>query len=201
MDNLIKNKFQFSHTVDELLLFDAQLKSELKEFMLYDGRFFSGSLQILCQNEHLFTNWINLERHVCQKKLDMMFISSPIGNLEETGSLNLLNADRRSSDVWCCDYSDVDKMKPPHCAESFMSMIKAITDRFSELPYQSKKLKFVSLQVELINDFHLRICQIVRDEAKSPFGKTYLGALNAVNYVINILDEWKNSTVWALSNE
>jgi len=201
LDNLIKNKFQFSHTVDELLLFDAQLKSELKEFMLYDGRFFSGSLQILCQNEHLFTNWINLERHVCQKKLDMMFISSPIGNLEETGSLNLLNADRRSSDVWCCDYSDVDKMKPPHCAESFMSMIKAITDRFSELPYQSKKLKFVSLQVELINDFHLRICQIVRDEAKSPFGKTYLGALNAVNYVINILDEWKNSTVWALSNE
>lgn len=42
----------------------------------------------------------------------------------------------------------------------------------------------------------MRLCQIIRDEAKAPFGKIYLGALNAVNYIINILDEWKNSTVF-----
>ncbi len=61
--------------------------------------------------------------------------------------------------------------------------------------HQSKKLKFVSLQIELINDFHMRLCQIVRDEVKTPFGKIYMGALNAINYIINILDEWKNVDV------
>jgi hypothetical protein len=42
----------------------------------------------------------------------------------------------------------------------------------------------------------LRICQIIRDEAKAPFGKIYIGALNAVNYIMSVLDEWKNSTFY-----
>lgn len=173
--------------------------------MLYDNQSCYTCLHILCENDSLFTTWINVERQVCQKKLDMMFVNlnqnSLVSNSDSTGSnskqpsLNLLGNDKQINDIWCCDYSDIDKMKPPHCAESFMSMIKAITDRFNELPYQTKKLQFVSLQIELINDFHLRICQIIRDEAKSPFGKIYLGSLNAVNYIMNILDEWKNSTV------
>ena len=76
-----------------------------------------------------------------------------------------------------------------------MIFILKIKDRFSELPYQSKRLQFVALQIELINNFHMRICQIIRDETKLPFGKIYLGALNAVNYIIMILEAWKNSTV------
>lgn len=198
---LMKNKFQFSHSVDELLLFDKQLKNNLHESsFFYDSQHVYGCLHILCENDLLFSNWISLERQVCQKKLDTMFVNllpcGPQGshgsNQEQNVLLNL-NGDKQLDDVWACDYSDIDKMKPPHCAESFMSMINAITDRFNNLPYQSKKLQFVSLQIELINDFHLRICQIIRDEAKTPFGKIYLGALNAVNYIMNILDEWKNS--------
>lgn len=55
----------------------------------------------------------------------------------------------------------------------------------------------MSLQIELIGEFHMRLCQIIRDEttASNSFGKIYLGALNAVNYIISVLDEWKNSTV------
>ena len=41
----------------------------------------------------------------------------------------------------------------------------------------------------------MRLCQIIRDETKAPFGKIYLGVLNATNYIINIIEEWKNSTV------
>lgn len=199
MNVLIKNKFQFSHSVDELLLFDNQLKNYLKEFTMYDDRYSYDCLHILCENEQLFHHWISLERQVCQKKLDTMFV---VNDPTAPGGENLLNlnAEKQMNDVWACVYSDIDKMKPPHCAESFMSMINAITDRFNELPYQSKKLQFIALQIELINDFHLRICQIIRDEAKAPFGKIYLGALNAVNYVMSVLDEWKNSTVLFIQN-
>ena len=74
-------------------------------------------------------------------------------------------------------------------------MLKTMKDRFSGLPYPSKKLRFVNLQIELIKDFHLRLCQIARDEVKNPFSRSYMGALNTINYIIYILDEWKNSTV------
>jgi hypothetical protein len=58
----------------------------------------------------------------------------------------------------------------------------------------SKRLKFIQLERELIEDFHMRLCQIIRNEVKTPFSKIYLGALNAVNYIIYILDEWKMSS-------
>ncbi len=56
-------------------------------------------------------------------------------NLNQTNSdqaslpdlTSTIKMDKNLNDIWCCDYSDVDTMKPPHCAESFMSMIKAIT--------------------------------------------------------------------------
>lgn len=68
-------------------------------------------------------------------------------------------------------------------------------DRYSNLPYPSKKLRFVNMQLELLNEFHMRMCQIIRSEVKNPFSKIYLGALNTVNYLIYILDEWKNTAV------
>ncbi len=71
LNALIKNKFQFSHTIDELLMFDAQIKCYYKEF--YEKRNFYSCLHILCENETIFSNWINLQRQVCQKKLDQLF--------------------------------------------------------------------------------------------------------------------------------
>lgn len=201
---LIKDEFLFSHTIDELLLFDQQLKSYLKELGIYEKcDNFVSCMNVLCRNEEFFSNWLNLERLICTKKIDKIFAYLNKTNVEladQGTSLSLLSQQaKNSNDIWQCNYSDVDKMKPPQCAETFMSMIKAISDRFSELSnHQTKKLKFVSLQIELIGEFHMRLCQIIRDEttASNSFGKIYLGALNAVNYIISVLDEWKNSTFY-----
>lgn len=150
---LIKNKTQFSHSINELFLFDMQLKTYLKDFIFYDTTSFYSCLHILCENDSLFTTWINVERQVCQKKLDMMFVnlnqnssmSSPDltepNSKQQSVSLNLLGIDSQINDIWCCDYSDIDKMKPPHCAESFMSMIKAITGKLRKKNLWSYYLK------------------------------------------------------------
>ena len=92
---------------------------------MYDDRYSYDCLHILCENEQLFQHWISLERQVCQKKLDAMFEM----NDAASGAENILNLnpEKHMNDVWSCVYSDIDKMKPPHCAESFMSMINAIT--------------------------------------------------------------------------
>lgn len=198
LNSLLKNQVQFSHTIDELISFNSQLTTYLKSTEFQTDNTYS-CLHVICENSILFSHWLNLERQVCQKKLDLLFsnllLSNSINSADESAKSLLLNNEKLLNEIWSCSYGDVDSMKPPNCAESFILMVKAITDRYSSLPYPSKKLRFVHLQLELINDFHLRLCQIIRDEAKTPFSKSYLGALNTVNYIIFILDEWKNSTV------
>jgi hypothetical protein len=139
---LISDKFQFSHTIDELLLFDAQLKNYLKELMIYDTVSFVSCMNVLCKNEDFFFNWLYLERLLCTKKIDQMFAFLNRTNLVNLDSMSLtenksteksaqtmlsLNEEKSYFDIWQCNYSDVDKMKPPHCAETFMAMIKAIS--------------------------------------------------------------------------
>lgn len=204
MYNLVKNQVQFSHTIDELILLNSQLENYLKSTQSTVANNYT-CLHVICENSHLFSHWLNLERQVCQKKFDSMFSSLTTNSLaledpsllnsKTTFNLSMLNNDKLLNEIWSCNYSDVDAMRPPQCAESFIMLIKAITDRYSSLPYPSKKLRFVNLQLELMNDFHLRLCQIIRDEAKTPFSKSYLGVLNTVNYIIYILEEWKNSSV------
>ena len=127
---LMQHQALLSHTIDELLLFDTQLKTHQAE--LVHRKEALSCLHILCENGSLFSSWINLERQVCQKKLDMIFAGLNRHLMNEHGKgikleASLLDVDKGCEDIWACSYSDVDKMKPPHCAESFMSMINAIS--------------------------------------------------------------------------
>lgn len=81
------------------------------------------------------------------------------------------------------------------CSQIFV--LDQYPDRYTDLPYSSKKLKFFQLQVELFNDFHMRLCQI-REEAKTPLSRNYLGVLNTANYIIYILEEWKYNPVCSI---
>ena len=79
VNNLLKNQKNFSHTIDELISFDSQLKSYLKTTV--DGRKLEknkqGSyscLHIICENNLIFSQWLNLERQSCQKNVDLIFI-------------------------------------------------------------------------------------------------------------------------------
>ena len=150
---LIKDKFQFSHTIDELLLFDVQLKNYLKEQMVYESNgSFVSCMNVLCRNEDFFNNWLSLERLLCTRKIDQMFAylnrSNLVGldSLTESSGLSSnskssmkksaqtmfsLNEEKAYADIWQCNFADVDKLKPPHCAETFMSMIESICGWFT----------------------------------------------------------------------
>ena len=77
---------QFSHTIDELISFDTQFKSYLKSLDLNEksSKYYT-CLHLICENSLIFNQWINLERQVCQKKVDLIF--SAINQC----SINLLN--------------------------------------------------------------------------------------------------------------
>jgi hypothetical protein len=116
---LVNSEVQFSHTVDELLLFDSQLKDYLNKTLIYYHKqnktplsdTDSSPLNILCDNDKVFAHWLQLEYTVCLKKVDLMFASKNL------------------SEVWLCNFADVDELKPPHCVESFMLLIKTVSGK------------------------------------------------------------------------
>ncbi len=112
-EKYLKNdESNFSHTIDELLLFNKQLNSYF-QYPISDDYFSSSynCLNILCENEEIFSNWLQLENKICVKKVDSLF------------------SDHNKAETWACNFSDIDENKPPHCTEAFMLMIKTISGK------------------------------------------------------------------------
>lgn len=160
-----------AHTIDELFIFDRQLKL----YFNYPNDEYN-CMHILCDDK-IFSHWIQLEYQMYFKKIDDMFQSD------------------RHSEIWSCKFDDIDEYKTPNCTESFILLMKSISERYKQLPFSTKKLKFLKLQLEFFNDYHFRLCQIIRDEnlSKNPLNKTNYGILNAINYVLYVLSEWENT--------
>uniref|UniRef100_A0A8C7E6E2 RAD50-interacting protein 1 n=1 Tax=Naja naja TaxID=35670 RepID=A0A8C7E6E2_NAJNA len=161
----------FCHLVDEILLFERELHS-------VHG--YLGSLPScmhILSEEAYFQRWLTVERKFALQKMDSMLSSEA---------------------AWVSQYkdiTDVDEMKVPDCAETFMTLLLVITDRYKHLPTAARKLRFLELQKELADDFRIRLTQVMKEETRTPLAFRYCAILNAVNYIATVLADWADNVV------
>ncbi|XP_053320217.1 RAD50-interacting protein 1 [Spea bombifrons] len=166
---LLYDDILFCHLVDEVLLFHRELQSTHG----YPATL-PNCMHILSE-ETAFQRWLTVERKLALEKMDSMLSSEA---------------------AWTSQYkdiSDVDEMKVPDCAETFMTLLLVITDRYKNLPTASRKLKFLELQKDLVDDFRIRLTQVMKEESRAPLGFRYCAILNAVNYVASVLGDWADN--------
>ncbi|XP_004635050.1 RAD50-interacting protein 1 [Octodon degus] len=159
----------FCHLVDEVLLFERELHSAHG----YPSTF--ASCMHILSEETCFQRWLTVERKFALQKMDSM-LSSEV--------------------AWVSQYkdiTDVDEMKVPDCAETFMTLLLVITDRYKNLPAASRKLQFLELQKDLVDDFRIRLTQVMKEETRAPLGFRYCAILNAVNYILVVLADWADN--------
>ncbi|XP_008701783.1 RAD50-interacting protein 1 isoform X2 [Ursus maritimus] len=159
----------FCHLVDEVLLFERELHSVYG----YPGTF-ANCMHILSE-ETCFQRWLTVERKFALQKMDSMLSSEA---------------------AWISQYkdiTDVDEMKVPDCAETFMTLLLVITDRYKNLPAASRKLQFLELQKDLVDDFRIRLTQVMKEETRASLGFRYCAILNAVNYISTVLADWADN--------
>ncbi|KAM6146150.1 RAD50-interacting protein 1 isoform 2-T3 [Phoenicopterus ruber ruber] len=172
----------FSHLVDEVLLFERELYS-VHGYLSS----FPSCMHILSE-ESSFQRWLAVEKKFALQKMDSMLSSEA---------------------AWISQYkdiTDVDEMKVPDCAETFMTLLLVITDRYKNLPTASRKLQFLGLQKELVDDFRIRLTQFflqlqqaeleVRAESNA-VSKLQLGQLASMessvfDEMINLLERLKH---------
>ena len=78
------------------------------------------------------------------------------------------------------------------------SVVKFLTcppERYKPLPYARHKLLFLDLQLELLDDYRIRLLQVKKEEGNDPLGARYGAILNSVNYVLDVLQQWRELVV------
>ncbi|XP_069833776.1 RAD50-interacting protein 1 isoform X2 [Dendropsophus ebraccatus] len=166
---LLYDDVLFCHLVDEVLLFQRELQT---------AHGYLGSLpncMHILSEDTFFQRWLTVERKLALEKMDSMLSSEA---------------------AWSSQYkdiSDVDEMKFPDCAETFMTLLLVITDRYKNLPTAEKKLKFLELQKDLVDDFRIRLTQVMKEESRALLGTKYCAILNAVNYIATVLGDWADN--------
>ncbi|KAG7455788.1 hypothetical protein MATL_G00244810 [Megalops atlanticus] len=159
----------FCHLVDEILQFERELRTTHAYPSVLPG-----ALHILLE-ESVFQKWLSVERKMAVEKVDAM-----------------LSAEGAWSSQYR-DISDMDELKAPDCAETFMTLLLVITDRYRSLPCSRAQLSFLALQRELVDDFRIRLTQVMKEESRSPLGARYCAILNAVNYISTVLSDWADN--------
>lgn len=74
-------------------------------------------------------------------------------------------------------------------------MFKFFTDRYKYLPSPDHRLKFLGMQLELLEDFRIRLVQVMKEVTHDSLGDTFCAIFNAVHYITEVLREWCNATV------
>ncbi|XP_076422484.1 RAD50-interacting protein 1 isoform X4 [Peromyscus maniculatus bairdii] len=159
----------FCHLVDEVLLFERELHSVHG----YPSTF--ASCMHILSEETCFQRWLTVERKFALQKMDSMLSSEA---------------------AWVSQYkdiTDVDEMKVPNCAEVFMTLLLVITDRYKNLPTAPRKLQFLELQKDLVDDFRIRLTQVMKEETRASLDFRYCAILNAVNYISTVLADWADN--------
>uniref|UniRef100_A0A674C104 RAD50-interacting protein 1 n=1 Tax=Salmo trutta TaxID=8032 RepID=A0A674C104_SALTR len=156
----------FCHLVDEILQFERELRTTHS----YPSTL-PGALHVLL-DEVVLQKWLTVERKMAIEKVDAM-----------------LSAEGAWSSQYK-DISDMDELKAPDCAETFMTLLLVITDRYRALPCPRAQLRFLALQRELVDDFRIRLTQVMKEESRNPLGARYCAILNAANYISTVLGDW-----------
>ncbi|TKS88153.1 RAD50-interacting protein 1 RAD50 interactor 1 [Collichthys lucidus] len=163
---LLYDDMLFCHLVEEVLQFEKELRSNHSYPAVLPGL-----LHLLLEDTTL-QKWLIVEKKMAVEKMDAM-----------------LSAEGAWSSQYK-DISDMDELKAPDCAETFMTLLQVITERYRALPCHSAQLKFLGLQRELVDDFRIRLTQVMKEESRCPLGVRYCAILNAVNYICTILGDW-----------
>ncbi|XP_073996117.1 RAD50 interactor 1 isoform X3 [Rhodnius prolixus] len=171
MEQIQYDDLLFSHTVDEALAFEK----ELRHSYMYPSSL-PGPVHVLTQAQ-LFVKWIRMERKYARDKMDAIMSS-------ET--------------AWSTLGGLPDEEKITEVAHTFLALLTTMTDRYSLLPQPGHKLQFVELELELIDDFRVSLLQVLHTEHNDPLNSKLPQVLNTISYLRNALEEFDASPTMLL---
>lgn len=195
----------FSHTFDELYLFVKELDSNI---LVGQSLFLKNCIDvfdIFCKDPY-FGTLMKLEKRRSSEYVDSILESDSAWN-----TINSFDYDediKKYLSIGGVDFDDEEEeFNVTEAADNFVILIQSIIERSEYICDIRCKKAFLDLILEVVDDFRLRLSQLVRSPTslssektvssegnciKWPFCTKYYGIINTLHYLAHILDEWKD---------
>ncbi|KAL0892967.1 hypothetical protein ABMA27_014637 [Loxostege sticticalis] len=169
----------FAHAVDETLGFH-------RELVTITGSETNSVLSVLTKAE-IFVRWLAVEKKYALTKMDETLGSEQWSEAVASGVGAAVG-----SVVWV-----------PRGADWFIALLKTIEDRYAVLPQPGHRLQFLELQLELVEEWRVRLTQLLNAAVGTLRPETFLAAdasphpltavINAAHHTRTILLQWAHS--------
>lgn len=208
--DLVNDDKNFSHTFDEVYLFVKELDTNI---LVGQSLFIKNCIDIfgIFSKDPYFGTLIKLEKRKSSEYVDSI--------LESKSAWNTINSIDHDEDIKKYLLTGKDAIIEPHLddeeeefnvtesGDNFVILIQSIIDRSEYICDVRHKKAFLDLILEVVDDFRLRLSQLVRSPTslssekivssegnciKWPFCTKYYGIINTLHYLAHILDEWKD---------
>jgi len=171
---ILEDEVILAHTIGQVLSFESKLRAQFN----YPSS--QPSALLILTQPQFFSRWIALEKVFAVEKMDV-----------------LLSEEKAWSSVNGVDDTEIDDVRLTECGEGFLQMLMAITDRYKILPQPGHKLQFLDLQLELLDEFRIRLLQLARlEKFQDMFTKmspNICPILNTLGAIIDILNDWTDT--------
>jgi hypothetical protein len=171
-NGILDDDFLTSHLIDELLIFEKELRT-----IHHYPQSYPTALCVLLEEIPL-CRWLNLEKQFAAKKLKCITESSSAWN------------------PFYMEVIDVDDLKVPECADKLMQLIAGISERFKQIPLLYVRLQFLELQSDLLLEFHRDLTDNVTETLSNPLSPRFFAYLNASHYISTVLNRWGEETFY-----
>ncbi|CAF1411967.1 unnamed protein product [Rotaria magnacalcarata] len=171
--SILSDTTLFTHYIEEILIFSQRLFEEDIDY----PQDLPSCMNLLC-DEIVFEKWFQVEQDVSRAKLQNIF-QSPTAHQSVYERMLERNSD---------------EIKISECAETFLTLLHAMEDRYRHVPYPSCTLRLFSLQVDLLDQFlnDLKDCLHNEQQDIDPLSKYFCSILNSIVYVADVIQQWKD---------
>ncbi|XP_075973425.1 RAD50 interactor 1 [Anticarsia gemmatalis] len=169
----------FAHAVDETLGFH-------RELVTITGKDMNSVLSVLTKAE-TFVRWLAVEKKYALAKMDESLESSQWCEGVGAGTAAVTGAA-----LWV-----------PRAADWFVTLLRTIEDRYALLPQPGHRLQFLELQLELVEEWRIRLTQLMSAAIESLHVDSFLSAgssshpltavINAAHHTRTVLLQWAHS--------
>uniref|UniRef100_A0A2A4J1C9 RAD50-interacting protein 1 n=1 Tax=Heliothis virescens TaxID=7102 RepID=A0A2A4J1C9_HELVI len=169
----------FAHAVDETLGFQ-------RELVEITGKDINSVLSVLTKAE-TFVRWQTVEKKYALAKMDESLESSQWSEGVGAGA-----GAATGSALWI-----------PRAADWFVTLLRTIEDRYALLPQPGHRLQFLELQLELVEEWRIRLTQLLSaaidslqvDSFLSPDAGSHplTAVVNAAHHTRTVLLQWAHS--------
>ncbi|XP_049869018.1 RAD50-interacting protein 1 [Pectinophora gossypiella] len=163
----------FAHAVDETLGFH-------KELVVITGKDVNSVLSVLTKAE-TFVRWLTVEKKYALAKMD-----ETLGNEQWSEAVAAGVGSAVGAMVWV-----------PRAADWFIALLITIEERYSMLPQPGHRLQFLELQLELVEEWRVRLTQLLSaalsgaEDGSCP--RELTAVINSAHHTRCVLLQWAHS--------